>query len=425
MTQDWEYKKVSEIYEFTQKPRGLSYTNYNEIPFIPMELISNETPIIDEYILKSGGCITSGTYIENGNLLVSKITPCFENGKQGIVENLPLNFGVATTEVIPLKEIEGTSNKYFLYYYLLKKDVRASLASKMVGTTGRQRLNKDTIAHTEIPFLDLVEQESIVQALRTVQIAKETRQKELILERERKAALMDHLFTHGTRNEPRKQTEIGEIPESWEVKQIKDLADVKGGKRLSKGSDFAKEATEYPYIRVTDFREGSVRLSELKYLEYEIQQQIKNYCISSNDVYISIAGTIGLVGTIPKEVDGANLTENAAKLVIKDNSILDKDYLAIVLSNEFSQKQFEVLTVKTSQPKLALARIQQVKIPVPCLSEQKEIANTIRTNERKMLSLQNEIDLLDELFQALLEELMTGRLSVAPLLEPIKELVAV
>ena len=72
----------------------------------------------------------------------------------------------------------------------------------------------------------LPEQRAIAHVLQTIQDAKFTRQREIALERERKAALMDVLFSHGTKNEPRKQTEIGEIPESWEIVQLKDNSSI-------------------------------------------------------------------------------------------------------------------------------------------------------------------------------------------------------
>ena len=65
----------------------------------------------------------------------------------------------------------------------------------------------------------LPEQRAIAHVLRAVQAAREARQREVSLERERKAALMAHLFTHGTRGEPTKQTPIGEMPGSWEVQR--------------------------------------------------------------------------------------------------------------------------------------------------------------------------------------------------------------
>ena len=96
----------------------------------------------------------------------------------------------------------------------------------MDGSTGRQRLSKSTLQNLEIYFPPFAEQRAIAHALRTMQEAKEARQRELALERERKAALMQHLFTHGTRNEPYKETEIGEIPESWKVVELGEISKI-------------------------------------------------------------------------------------------------------------------------------------------------------------------------------------------------------
>lgn len=84
-----------------------------------------------------------------------------------------------------------------------------------------------TVKNTTIPLPPLPEQRSIAYVLQTIQEAKFTRQREIELEQERKAALMDDIFSHGTNNEPRKQTEIGEIPESWEIVQLKEIANLR------------------------------------------------------------------------------------------------------------------------------------------------------------------------------------------------------
>ena len=100
-----------------------------------------------------------------------------ENGKQGIIEILPTSFGIATTEVIPIHGIEDVSDKFFLFYYLLRQDIRSELAGKMDGSTGRQRLSKSTLQNLEIYFPPLIEQRAIAHALRAIQEAKETRQR--------------------------------------------------------------------------------------------------------------------------------------------------------------------------------------------------------------------------------------------------------
>jgi len=156
--------------------------------------------------------------------------------------------------------------------------------------------------------------------------------------------------------------------------RLSDVCLVKGGKRLPKGTDFSKEKTAYPYIRVADFQNGSVNTKNLKYLDYDTHIQIKRYMINRDDVYISITGNIGIVGMIPDELDGTNLTENAARLIIKDKSILDRDFLALFLQSPFGQKQIRKRTNIVGQSKLALTRIATINFPLLSLSEQKRIA---------------------------------------------------
>ena len=108
-----------------------------------------------------------------------------------------------------------------------------------------------------------------------------------------------------------------ELPNDWQLKRLGDIVNVKGGKRLPKGASFASAVTQHPYLRIVDFANGQVRIGDLRYLSDEVHEAIKQYTINKNDVYLSIAGTIGSAGVIPDELDGANLTENAAKLVLK------------------------------------------------------------------------------------------------------------
>ena len=162
---NWQMVKFEEVATFTKKPRGLRYSDYNEIPFVPMNLIPIATLFSKEFILKSSDTLSSGTYFEPGDILLAKITPSFENGKQCIIQELPTPFGIATTEVIPIREVEGVSDKFYLFYYLLLPDVRASLTERMQGTTGRLRLGPKTLAELEIPLPPLAEQECIVAKL--------------------------------------------------------------------------------------------------------------------------------------------------------------------------------------------------------------------------------------------------------------------
>ena len=105
-----------------------------------------------------------------------------------------------------------------------------------------------------------------------------------------------------------------EIPNSWAWARLGNIIVVKGGKRLPKGESFAPFITSHIYIRVTDMKGNTLINRRLHYISDRVYEMIKNYTIGKDDLYLTIAGTIGEVGIVPEEFDGMNLTENAVKL---------------------------------------------------------------------------------------------------------------
>jgi len=171
---------------------------------------------------------------------------------------------------------------------------------------------------------------------------------------------------------------MDKLPKGWCSKQISNIAFIRGGKRIPKGYNLQEEKTEFPYIRVTDFNDnGSIDLHNLKFITKEIKDQISKYTISSNDVYISIAGTIGKTGIIPKELDGSNLTENAAKLVFKNNDQINKWFILYFTQTTDFKDQAGLATRVVAMPKLALSRLSDIQIPFPPVSEQNSIVNKL------------------------------------------------
>ncbi len=163
-----------------------------------------------------------------------------------------------------------------------------------------------------------------------------------------------------------------DIPDSWCWARLDNIITVRGGKRLPKGEKLLESPTDHVYIRVTDMKNNSVDLNDLHYIDDKVYREISNYIITKDDIYIVIVGsTIGKVGIIPNELDGMNLTENAARLT---PYLVDKEYLLLALQTEYLQRQFLDKTNQVGQPKLALIRLKTSLIPIPPLEEQKRIA---------------------------------------------------
>jgi type I restriction enzyme, S subunit len=160
------------------------------------------------------------------------------------------------------------------------------------------------------------------------------------------------------------------IPSSWAWAHVGDVAIVQGGKRLPKGVAFSELPTPYIYIRITNMKNGTVLTDDLMYITAEVQSSIAQYTINKEDLYITIAGTIGQVGCVPAFFDGQNLTENAAKIVFRG---LSPEYLRLSLCSDLVQQQFRDKTKQMAQPKLALKRIAGARFPLPPIREQHRI----------------------------------------------------
>lgn len=151
-------------------------------------------------------------------------------------------------------------------------------------------------------------------------------------------------------------------PKHWAWSYLHDFALVLGGKRIPKGMTFSQTPTNNVYIRVTDMKEGSISSEHLKYISDDVKRHIKKYTISKDDLYITIAGTIGSVGSVPEFFDGHNLTENAAKIVFTE---IYPRFLLLALQSNDVQSQFSEKTKQMAQPKLALKRVLGARLPVP------------------------------------------------------------
>ena len=187
---DWRVVRLENVAEIRGNKR---INNIEKIAFIPMELIS-ESKIFADYQIRTKEEVKSFTYCEPGDILLAKITPSLENGKQGIVPyDLPNKTALATTEVFPIhcKKV----NTLFLFYIFKFSKFRSKIIASMTGTTGRQRATKRSVLKLEIPLPSPLEQQKIAEILSSVdkilQLKREKREKLVRMKRR----LMDLLLT--------------------------------------------------------------------------------------------------------------------------------------------------------------------------------------------------------------------------------------
>lgn len=372
----WSWKKFEDVCVLK---RGYDLpTHARSAGNIPLYSANGVTDYIDQFKVEGPGVVTgrSGTI-----------------GKVHFVESdyWPLN------TALYVQKFNGNYPR-FIKYFLERFDLTRFSSGAAVPTLNRNSFSSELVCTPD----SIDEQKRLVEKLDALL----TRIDTTIAHLQESGALKNNLLQSAL---------DGQFAAIDERMTIESLAEVKGGKRLPKDEKLSDTVTEHPYIRVADFTDkGTIDLSDIKYISKEVYEKIKRYVISKDDLYISIAGTIGKTGFVPPELDGANLTENAAKLVIKDRQLLDLSYLYLfTLTSDFSA-QAGLATKTVAQPKLALTRLSKIEIPMCSLEDQNALVSTIEALKSKIHDAEDvllaKIEYLQSLKVSVLDSAFKGEL---------------
>ena len=317
--------------------------------------------------------------------------------------------GETAITTVPMATNQGFANfickevlfNSYLAYYL--RHIRKKLNVLASGSTFKE-VTKGTLLNVEILLPPLSEQRAIAHILQTIQEAKFTRQREIALERERKAALMEYLFSHGTKGEPRKQTEIGEIPESWEVVRLKEIAN------LRRENVQPKDSQGLNFVGLEHIDSGE---SNLKRWGNASEMKSAKTRFYPDDV---------LYGKLRSYLDKAIIAEmegicSTDILVFTANSKTVSRFLVYLLHCHAFINHALSTSTGVSHPRTSWNSLEKFIFALPPLPEQRAIANVFQAIDEKTAALEKEAEHIDELFHAMLEELMTGQRSAVALID--------
>ena len=226
---------------------------------------------------------------------------------------------------------------------------------------------------------------------------------------------MDYLFSHGTKDESRKQTEIGEIPESWEVVRLgKVLKSTQYG--LSAKANLKRQG--YPLLRMNNLVAGLVDTSDLKHIQLD-KEALEKFRLSKGDVLFNRTNSFELVGkTGLFDKEGDYVFASYLIRLVTDSQVLNSYFLSFYFNWEATQMRLKRLSFRgAGQSNISASKLKMFKIPLPSSFEQQKIAEVLCAFDDKIASLEQEAARLDELFHAMLDELMTGQRSAVLLID--------
>ena len=333
----------------------------------------------------------------------SVLVGCIGNvGKLGMVGD---DFS-ATNQQINALICNSDYEPNFVYYRFYND--RDLLKTAAVKTTV-PILNKTNFSNFKMPLPPLPEQRQIAAILSLVQRAIEQQEKLIELTTELKKALMHKLFTEGTRGEPQKQTEIGLVPESWEVVELgKAIKTTKYGLSM-RASDNGK----YPMLRMTNQAGGRIVPSELKYVNLR-DEDFSKFLVTYGDVLFNRTNSFDLVGrTAIFTLKGNYVFASYLIRIETEEKKLNPFFLNHYFNWVKTQNRLKgIATRAVSQSNISATRLKHFLIPLPEISEQVEMCQIIDEVDKKTLQHEQIKGKSQGLFRTLLHKLMTAEIRV-------------
>jgi type I restriction enzyme S subunit len=302
----------------------------------------------------------------------------------------------------------------FLYFYL--KKIEAYIDSLGSGAIFKA-INKSQLA--ELPIneagIPLPEQKKIAHILSTVQRAIEAQERIIQTTTDLKKALMHKLFTEGLRNEPQKQTELGPVPESWEVVELGDVINLFAGYAFKSAEGISESNTQL--LRMGNLYQNTLDLdrSPIFYPD-SFADAHKRFVLKEGDLVMSLTGTsgkedYGFTVRIPKTDKTLLLNQRVTRIDVIDRR-LQKDFAHhFLLSRKFLDYLYP--TAKgMKQANLSTNAMKKLKVVLPGEAEQTEIALCFKSLDQKVVVVGRKVAALQDLFRTLLHELMTAKTRV-------------
>lgn len=408
--EEWEVVKLGEVAEISSggsAPQGKKYFGGNN-PFVRVQHLDNDT-----YIVKGCDYITDEAVKKYKLKLFPKDTIIFPKSGASIYLEKRAKLPFDAYIVSHLMAVRSKSHlllQDYLFFNLVSKKLSKNKADNY------PTLNISEVSQILIPLPPPEEQRAIADILSTVQNAIEKTEKVINAIKQLKKSMMKHLFTYGAvavdeiDKVKLKESEIGLIPEHWEVVRLGEVFEVKQGKQLS--SKESKEGkTLKPFLRTSNILWNRIDVSNLSYMPFSDKEfEVLKLC--KGDILVCEGGDVGRTAVWEGQLEECAYQNHLHRLRPKENNIVNY-FFSYWMEYAISIRGLYIsIANKTTIPNLSSQRLKSFPIPLPPLEEQQKIANILTTIDQKIQAEEKKKEALQSLFKTLLQQLMTGKIRV-------------
>lgn len=302
------------------------------------------------------------TNFADGDVLLAKITPCFENGKIALAQ-LKTAYGFGSTEYHVIRADSEHLDARYLVHFLRRDEIRVDGARNMTGSAGQRRVPKHYLESLSVPLLPLPEQRRIAAILDQADALRDKRREALAQLDRLTQSIFIEMFGDPATN-----------PKSWRIRKIGDLLE-----SASYGTSEKSEAFgDFPVLRMNNItRTGEVDLTNLKYMDLEASK-FDRYLLKTGDVLFNRTNSAELVGKSAIFRYAERMAYAGYLVRLRTNDENDPEYLAGFLNTLYAKKMLrgmcksiigmaninakEVQSMKIAQPPTALQRDYGLRI---------------------------------------------------------------
>lgn len=383
----WEPKKLKDICEINppRKKKEPAQTT-----FLGMSDVDDSGHIIAQHKMDIHQIKSGLTPFERGDILVAKITPCFENGKGANTKTLQTETGFGSTEFHVLRnEKDGD----FIFYHTISHSFRQKLEREMTGSAGQKRVQVDSLGNYVIPFPGRSERRSIVDILSAQDSIIVLKEKRLAEKQQQKKYIMQQLLT-GKRRIPGFRNE-------WREVRLYEI--------LTPGS-------KAPVSNTKNHQRITIKLN-FKGIEYanvsrEMADTRPFYVRKSNEIIIGKQNYFnGSIALVSDQFDGCICSNAIMSFSVHGANTY---YVLKYLSQDDFLRQHQMLANGTGQKELSEKDFLQFIIKLPPIDEQAAIAKVLSTADRENDLLRQDIEQEKQKKKALMQLLLTGIVRVTP-----------
>ena len=413
----WEVKRLRFTVNLNPVKSELDIPEDTLVSFIPMEAVNFDKNLTLTEERNLDEVYKGYTYFKNGDVVLAKITPCFENGKSAIAQNLTNGIAFGTTELHVLRS-QDSINNHFLYY-LIKSDSFMKIGeSEMYGAGGQKRVPEEFIKNFLIGLPPYYEQTAIAHYLDTKlgEINALIDKQQTLLEKlaEQRTAVITHAVTKGLNPAaPMKNSGVewlGDVPAHWETWKITHAIDLIGSGTTPKSDNAEYYDGDILWVTTSELRENFISDTKQKVSDSAIKEYSALKIYPVNSVAMAMYGaTIGRLGILEREA-----TFNQACCVFGNSKILHYKFLFYWLWHR--RPILISLSNGGGQPNLSQDDLRKLKIPIPSYEEQINIAEYLDQEtvkiDRLCETINQTIGRLKEYRTTLITQAVTGKIKV-------------